>query len=249
MRLHMHTHMRVQVVTLVRTAADAYLLRLAHQFGLGEDPSLSLPATVGYRRGLAARAWDSALLRHHHLHHHHRSPHPPPPPLPPPPIPPPPLPPPPLRPPPLLPPPPAPPTFPPGRRRHTLCRRRAAGSREHRGALTHGQPAQGKCVSKCRVGGRSIAGMLSALAVAQNLPSTVPTHARTYLLFLLYLLYLSTYLPRPRCWRAAATARAGAYRASPRHPRHTRGARHRRCAGPSGAWSRSDHSRSRPSRS
>ena len=39
--------MRMQVVTLVRTAADTFLLRLAHQFGLGEDPSLSLPATVG----------------------------------------------------------------------------------------------------------------------------------------------------------------------------------------------------------
>ena len=113
--------MRMQVVTLVRTAADTYLLRLAHQFGLGEDPSLSLPATVGY---------------------------PPTPPTPPP-------------------PPPLPhhtstpdachrrtsTPFPPsphlsiGRHRHTLCRRHAATGREHRGALAHGQPAQGKCVS------------------------------------------------------------------------------------------------------
>ena len=82
--MHTHMHMRMQVVTLVRTAADAYLLRLAHQFGLGEDPSLSLPATVGYHRGVAARAWELGspsppppvfphlhLLHSHHLHPHH----------------------------------------------------------------------------------------------------------------------------------------------------------------------------------
>ena len=94
LRMHTHMHMRMQVVTLVRTAADAYLLRLAHQFGLGEDPSLSLPATVGYRRGVAARAWELGspsapppspppppvfphlhLLHSHHLHPHHLHPH------------------------------------------------------------------------------------------------------------------------------------------------------------------------------
>ena len=143
--LHMHRHMHMQVVTLVRTAADAYLLRLAHQFGLGEDPLLSLPATVGHHRGVAAWVCEEGLepslaVLHHHHHHHHllyprlhllRSHH--------------------LHSHPFhshhffhhLPPSPPSPSPPPGRRRHTLRRRRDAGDRKHRRALTHGQPAQG----------------------------------------------------------------------------------------------------------
>ena len=200
---------------MVRTAADAYLLRLAHQFGLGEDPLLSLPATVGHHRVVAAWVCEEglepslAVLHHHHHHHHLLYPH-------------------------LhllhshhlhshhlhshhffyhLPSSPPSPSPPPGRRCHTLRQRRAAGSREHRGALTHGQPAQGKCVSKWKVGARSIAEMLNALAVAQDFPSTGPIYPLTYLLYLLYLLLYILYLPTQGHAASAPSRRCGLARA------------------------------------